>query len=215
MRCTNALSASKLNWIQAHAKSVEALSAKTVYRTAKTAHNAEDWRARSNQMQYWKSLLHKASNHASIVEKCLSSQITRATTINVKKLQKRQRKLHNRIQLHKRKKNLLHQSNKDKLLHQFNKDKLLHPLSKDKLLYPLSKDKLLHPLNKDNLLQQLSKDKHLNASKDKQPQQSNKDSLHSLNRDKPLQTLFKDKQLAPMPLLHNDKLELIDSKGHE
>ena len=66
MKCTNVSSASKWNWIQAHAKSVEALSAKIVYRTAKTAHNAEDWRARSNQMQYWKSLLHKASNHASI-----------------------------------------------------------------------------------------------------------------------------------------------------
>ena len=143
MRCTNALSASKWNWIQAHAKSVEALSAKIVYRTAKTAHNAEDWRARSNQMQYWKSLLHKASNHASIVEKCLSSQITRATTRNVKKLQKKKRKLHNRIQLHKWKK---------KLLHQFNKDKLLHPLSEDKLLYPLSEEKLLNPLSKDKPL---------------------------------------------------------------
>ena len=161
MRCTNVLSASTWNWTQAHAKSVEALSAKIVYRTAKTAHNAEDWRARSNQMQYWKSLLHKASNHASIVEKCLSSQITRATTRNVKKLQKKKRKLHNRIQLHKWKKNLLHQFNKDKLLNPLNKDKLLHPLSEDKLLYPLSEDKQLYLLSEEKLLNPLSKDKPL------------------------------------------------------
>ena len=141
MRCTNVLSALKWNWIQTHAKSAEALSAKIACHTAKTAHNAEERKARSNQMQYWKSLLHSASNHASIVERCLSSQITRATTKIVKKLQKKQRKLHNRIQLHKLKKNLLHLFSKGKLLHPLNKDKYLNP-SKDKHLNP-NKDKHL------------------------------------------------------------------------
>ena len=173
MRCTNVLSVSKWNWIQTHAKSVEALFAKIACHTAKTAHNAEEWKARSNQMQYWKSLLHSASNHASIVERCLSLQITRATTKIVKKLQKKQRKLHNRIQLHKLKKNLLHQPSKDKLLH------------------PLSKDKHLNA----------SKDKHLRASKEMY-----------LSADKYPSV---DQQLAPVSLLRNAKLELIDCKGNE
>ena len=172
MRCTNVLSALKWNWIQTHAKSVEVLSAKIVYRTAKTAHNAEDWRARSNQMQYWKSLLHKASNHASIVEKCLSLQITRATTRNVKKLLKKKRKLHNRIQLHKWKKNLLHQFNKDKLLHPLSEDKLLYPLREDKLRYPLSEEKLLNPLSKDKLLLHNAKQELIDC-KDNEKSESN------------------------------------------